>query len=174
MQGKMNFIELAMKHKQIAIVITSLLVLLGVYALTVMPRNEFPEFTIRQGLIVGVYPGATAEQVEEQLATNVESFLYGFKEVNRSKTYSISKEGMLIVFVEVNNNVKDPDAFWDKIKFGLNQLKSQLPPQVLALVANNDFGDTSALLLTVQSDSKTYRELEDELKVHAGLEPNVG
>lgn len=165
MQGKMNFIELAMKHKQIAIVITSLLVLLGVYALTVMPRNEFPEFTIRQGLIVGVYPGATAEQVEEQLATNVESFLYGFKEVNRSKTYSISKEGMLIVFVEVNNNVKDPDAFWDKIKFGLNQLKSQLPPQVLALVANNDFGDTSALLLTVQSDSKTYRELEDELKV---------
>ncbi|MBX2932037.1 MAG: efflux RND transporter permease subunit [Chitinophagaceae bacterium] len=160
-----NIIELAMKHKQIAIIITSIFVLFGVFSLIVMPRNEFPEFTIRQGLIIGVYPGATSAQVEEQLATKVESFLYGFEEVNREKSYSISKEGMLIVFVEVNNNVKDPDAFWDKIKFGLNNLKAELPPQVLALIANNDFGNTSAILLTVQSDSKTYKELDRELKV---------
>lgn len=159
-----NIIELAMKHKQIAIIITAIFVLFGVFALAVMPRNEFPEFTIRQGLIVGVYPGANSQQVEEQLATKVESFLYGFEEVNREKTYSISKEGMLIVFVEVNNNVKDPDAFWDKIKFGLSNLKMELPPQVLALIANNDFGNTSAILLTVQSDSKTYKELDRELK----------
>lgn len=161
---KFNLIEVAMKHKQIAIIITSVFVLFGVFSLWVMPRNEFPEFTIRQGLIVGVYPGATSEQVEDQLATKVESFLYGFKEVNREKTYSISKEGMLIVFVEVNNDVKDPDAFWDKIKFGLNNLKAELPPQVIALMANNDFGNTAALLLTVQSDSKDYKELEKELK----------
>ncbi|MFC7523464.1 efflux RND transporter permease subunit [Parapedobacter sp. GCM10030251] len=160
-----NIIELAMKHKQIAIIITAIFVLLGICSLLVMPRNEFPEFTIRQGLIIGVYPGANSAQVEEQLATKVESFLYGFEEVNREKTYSISKEGMLIVFVEVNNSVKDPDAFWDKIKFGLNNLKAELPPQVLALIANNDFGNTSAILLTVQSDSKTYKELDRELKV---------
>lgn len=160
-----NIIELAMKHKQIAIIVTAIFVLFGVFALIVMPRNEFPEFTIRQGLIVGVYPGANSKQVEEQLATKVESFLYGFQEVNREKTYSISKEGMLIVFVEVNNNVKDPDAFWDKIKFGLNNLKMELPPQVVALIANNDFGNTSAILLTVQSDSKTYKELDSQLKI---------
>ncbi|GAB3422444.1 efflux RND transporter permease subunit [Niabella aquatica] len=159
-----NIIELAMKHKQIVLIITSILVLFGVFSLMVMPRNEFPEFTIRQGLIIGVYPGATSEQVEEQLATKVESFLYGFEEVNREKTYSISKEGTLIVFVEVNANVKDPNAFWDKIKFGLNEVKLQVPPQVLALMANNDFGNTSAILLSVQSDSKTYKELDRELK----------
>ena len=153
-----NLIEMAMKHNQIAILITSILVLLGIFSLTTMPRNEFPEFTIRQGLIVGIYPGATSEQVEEQLTTKVESFLYGFEEVNREKTYSISKEGMLIVFVEVNNRVKDTDAFWDKIKFGLDDLKLELPPQVLALMANNDFVYTSALLLKVRSDSKNYKE----------------
>lgn len=162
---KFNVIELAMRYKQIAITITGLLVLFGIFSLWVMPRNEFPEFIIRQGLIIGVFPGATSEQVEDQLATKVESFLYGFKEVNREKTYSISREGMLVVFVEVNNNVKDPDGFWDKIKFGLSELKLQLPPQVLALIANNDFGDTAALLLTIQSESKTYKELEKELKI---------
>lgn len=159
----MNLIEWAMTYRQIPILLTCLLVLFGGFALWKMPRNEFPEFTIRQGVIVGVYPGATSRQVEEQLTTKVESFLYGFKEVNREKTYSISKEGMLIVFVEVNNDVKDPDAFWDKIKFGLNQFKMQLPPQVIALIANNDFGDTSAVLLTVQSKERTYKELERDV-----------
>lgn len=154
-----------MKHKQIAIIITSALVVFGIISLAIMPRNEFPEFTIRQGLIIGVYPGATSAQVEEQLATKVESFLFGFEEVNREKTYSISKEGTLIVFVEVNNNVKDPDAFWDKVKFGLNNLRAELPPQVLALIADNDFGNTSAILLSVESDSKTYKELDRELKI---------
>ncbi|WP_246141885.1 efflux RND transporter permease subunit [Phaeodactylibacter luteus] len=161
----MNIIELAMKHKQIAIIITAILFAFGVYSLMVMPRNEFPEFTIRQGLVIGVYPGATSEQVEDQLTGKVEEFLFSFKEVNREKTYSISKEGMLIVFVEVNNNVDDPDAFWDKIKFGLSQLKPQLPSQVLALIANNDFGDTAAMLLTVESKSKNKKQLEKNLKI---------
>ena len=163
-KNNMNIIELAMKHKQIALIITGILFAFGLYALMVMPRNEFPEFTIRQGLVVGVYPGATSEQVEDQLTRKVEEFLFSFKEVKREKTYSISKEGMLIVFVEVNDNVEDPDAFWDKIKFGLGQLKNQLPSQVLALIANNDFGDTAALLLTIESKSKNKKQLEKNLK----------
>lgn len=164
--SKNNFgiIEMAMKHKQIVIIITGILFVFGLYALMVMPRNEFPEFTIRQGLVIGVYPGATSEQVEEQLTQKVEEFLFSFKEVKREKTYSISKEGMLIVFVEVHDNVDDPDAFWDKIKFGLGQLKSQLPSQVLALMANNDFGDTAAMLLTIESKTKNKKELEKNLK----------
>ena len=160
-----NIIELAMKYKQVAIIITTVMFAFGIFALMVMPRNEFPEFTIRQGLVIGAYPGATSGQVEEQLTKKVEEFLFGFKEVNREKTYSISKEGMMIIFVEVNNNVKDPNGFWDKIKFGLDQLKAQLPPQVLALIANNDFGDTSSLLLTVESDEKNKKQLEKQLKV---------
>ncbi|GAA5219914.1 efflux RND transporter permease subunit [Membranihabitans marinus] len=161
---KLNIIELAMKYRQIAIIITAVLFLFGLYSLKVMPRNEFPDFTIRQGLVIGVYPGATSEQVEDQLARKVEEFLFSFKEVKRKKTYSISKEGMLIVFVEVNDNVEDPDGFWDKIKFGLEQLKGQLPSQVLALMANNDFGNTAALLLTIESKSKNKKELEKNLK----------
>lgn len=164
MKNNFNIILWAMNHRQIVLIITAILFLFGLFALMVMPRNEFPEFTIRQGLVIGVYPGATSQQVEDQLTRKVEEFLYSYKEVNREKTYSISKEGSLIVFVEVNDNVKDPDAFWDKIKFGLGQLRNQLPSQVLALVANNDFGDTAALLLTIESKTKNKKELEKNLR----------
>ena len=129
-----------------------------------MPRNEFPQFTVRQGVIIGVYPGATSEEVESQLTTAVENYVFGFTEVKKAKTYSQSKEGMMYVFVELNDNVKNADQFWSKLKHGLTELKATLPSGVLALIANSDFGDTSALLITLSSDTKSYKELEYELK----------
>jgi len=163
MKKRLGIVASAMRHWQIVFLITSLMVLFGVYALFNMPKQEFPKFTIRQGLVIGVYPGATSAEVEEQLTTNVERYLFSYKEIKKAKTYSLSKDGMMIVFVELNDDVKNADEFWSKLKLGLNSFKAQLPSGVLALIANNDFGDTSALLITLESDNKSYRELETYL-----------
>lgn len=69
----------AMKYRQIIILFVSLLVLFGVYSLVVMPKQEFPVFTIRQGLVVGVYPGATSEEIEEQLTKPLEGLFLVLK-----------------------------------------------------------------------------------------------
>ncbi|HEX2920101.1 MAG TPA: efflux RND transporter permease subunit [Bacteroidales bacterium] len=159
-----GIIEAAMRNNNIVILITVLLMVTGIYALIKMPRDEFPQFTIRQGVIIGVYPGATSAEVESQLTTVVENYIFGFAEVKKSDTYSQSKEGVMYIFVELNDNVKNADQFWSKLKHGLNELKSTLPSGVLALIANSDFGDTSAMLITLSSDSKSYKELEKELK----------
>jgi len=153
-----------MRNRNITILITVIFVALGVVALKKMPRDEFPQFTIRQGVIVGVYPGATSEEVEKQLTTEVENYIFGFKEVDKAKTYSQSEEGMMYIFVELTGKVKNPDQFWSKLRHGLNELKMTLPSGVMALIANSDFGDTAALLITLSSDTKSYMELEDELK----------
>jgi multidrug efflux pump subunit AcrB len=161
---KINFIEAMMKHNQIVLVIACVMMLLGIFGLENMPRREFPEFTIRQGVIVGVFPGSTSLQVEEQLTTVVEDYIFGYEEVNKLKTYSHSKEGQMIIYVELNDNVKNADKFWSKLRHGLGELQMQLPSGVLALVGSNDFGDTSALLITMSSEKHSYRELEDIMK----------
>ncbi len=163
-QKKTGFIEAAMRNRNIVILITLLLMLIGVVALKKMARNEFPEFTIRQGVVVGVYPGATSAEVESQLTTVVENYIFGYSEVKKAKTYSYSREGIMYIFVELNDNVKNADQFWSKLKHGLSEMKATLPTGVLALVANSDFGDTSALLITLSSDTKSYKDLEQELK----------
>jgi multidrug efflux pump subunit AcrB/outer membrane protein TolC len=163
-QKKIGFIGWAMRYHNITNILVVVFVIFGVVALLKMPRNEFPQFTIRQGLVVGVYPGATSAEVEEQLTKQVENYLFGFKEVKKAKTYSESKEGMMIIYVELNDNVTDADAFWAKLKHGLNEFKSTLPSGVLALFANSDFGDTSAMLITLSSDTKGYKDMENELK----------
>ena len=164
MRRKTGWIESAMRYHKIVLLIVSLLVLLGVYALVNMPKQEFPPFTIRQGVVVGVYPGATSAQVEEQLAKPLEQFLFTYKEIKKAKTYSMSQDGIVYIMVELGDEINDKDEVWSKIKHGLATFKQQLPAGVLAVMVNEDFGDTSALLITLESDQKTYRELESYLE----------
>ena len=157
---KRTLIETIICHKQLIIATTTLLILFGIIALTQMPRDEFPEFKIRQGLIVGIYPGASSEQVEEQLTKKVENYLFQYEAVDKKKTHSISKENVMVIYVEVQKKEKEPKLFWAKLRHGLNELKEQLPSGVMSLTADDDFGNTSAILLAVESKTKTYKELE--------------
>jgi len=165
MKRKINIIESAMKYNQIIIAFTFVMIVLGILGLINMPRREFPEFIIRQGVIVGIYPGATSEEVEEQLTTVVENYIFGYEEVNKEKTVSNSSEGRMVIFVELNDDIVDADGFWSKLRHGLDELKQQkLPSGVLALIGNNDFGDVSSMLITMSSEKKSFRQLEVVMK----------
>ncbi len=160
MSSSNNVIAWSMRNFRITFLLVGCLFVFGIYGLVRIPKQEFPEYTIRQGVVVGVYPGATSEEVEEQLAGPLEQFLMTYKEVKRPKTTSTSQNGMCYVMVELEDNVNDKDEVWSKIKHGLASFKMQLPSGVAALVVNDDFGDTSALLVTLESDTRSYRELK--------------
>lgn len=157
---KPTLLEFILRYKQVLFVATGVLVLIGVLALIQMPRDEFPEFKIRQGIIIGTYPGASSQQVEEQLTKKVEQYLFQYEEIDKEKTHSISKENVMVIYVEVRKEENNPKPFWLKLRHGLNELKSTLPSGVMSLTADDDFGNTSAILLAVESETKTYKELE--------------
>ena len=157
---KMNWLKWPLEHYPISLLIVVILFILGIYGMYVMPKDEFPHATIRQGVVVAVYPGATSEEVEQQVARPLERYLFTFGEVNRAKTTTTSQNGMCIVMVKLNDDVNNKDEVWSKIKHGLNTFKAQLPSGVLAIVVNDDFGNTSALLIAIESDQRSYRELK--------------
>ena len=162
----MNCLRWPLEHYSISLLIIGILFVMGIYGMYVMPKDEFPHSTIRQGVVVAVYPGATSEEVEEQVARPLERYLFTYGEVNRIKTTTTSQNGMCIVMVKLNDDVDNKDEVWSKIKHGLNNFKSQLPTGVLAIVVNDDFGNTSALLIAIESSQRSYRELKqysDEL-----------
>ncbi|MBE6290346.1 MAG: efflux RND transporter permease subunit [Bacteroidaceae bacterium] len=166
MNNKMNWLRWPLEHYSISLLIIGILFVMGIYGMYVMPKDEFPHSTIRQGVVVAVYPGATSEEVEEQVARPLERYLFTYGEVNRIKTTTTSQNGMCIVMVKLNDDVDNKDEVWSKIKHGLNNFKSQLPTGVLAIVVNDDFGNTSALLIAIESSQRSYRELKqysDEL-----------
>ena len=149
-----------LEHYSISLLIVGILFVMGIYGMYIMPKDEFPHATIRQGVVVAVYPGATSEEVEQQVARPLERYLFTYGEVNRVKTTTQSQNGMCIVMVKLNDDVNNKDEVWSKIKHGLNGFKAQLPSGVLAIVVNDDFGNTSALLIAIESDQRSYRELK--------------
>lgn len=156
--------------------IVALLLAFGLYGIYTMPKDEFPPFTIRQGVVVAVMPGATAQEIEEQVARPLERYVFTYKEVDRSKTYSTSQNGMCILMVQFQADQNNLTPVWSKMKHGLNNFKSQLSSGVVALVVQDDFGDSSALLITVESDLRSYRELQgysDELADRLRRIPSV-
>ena len=169
MKKKCNIVEWAMHYRQIVILITSVLVAFGVFALARMNKNEFPDFTVRQGVVVATYPGATVSEMEKQVTKPLENYIFTYKEVKKAKTKSYTRDGLTIVQVELNDDIDgaDKENFWSRFKLGVQQFKSSLPSGVLALQVQDDFGDASSLLVTMESNEKTYRELNnymDDLK----------
>lgn len=164
------------KNYRIASLLTALLFAFGLYGIYVMPKDEFPPFVVRQGVVIAVMPGATSEEIEAQIARPLERYIFTYKEVNRAKTTTTSSNGMCMMMVQLQDNVNKKDEVWSKIKHGLNNFKSNLPSGVLALVVNEDFGDACALLITIESEERSYRELQqysDELADRLRRVPSV-
>ena len=137
----------------------------GIWSLPQMNKDEFPQFTIRQGLVVAVYPGATAQEVEQQVTIPLEDYINSFEDVDKELTYSVSKDGIAYVYVMLRMVDIDNQTAWNKIRAGLPLLqKTQMPGGVLQTILVDDFGNTSSLLIAVESDQRSPRELEQYAK----------
>ena len=83
MHNKRNIIEAAMKNNNLVFFFVAVIVLFGFLSLPRLKKNEFPDVTIRQGVVAVVYPGATAEEIEERVATLTEQYLFTFGDVDK-------------------------------------------------------------------------------------------
>jgi multidrug efflux pump subunit AcrB/outer membrane protein TolC len=146
----------------VTLVLSGMLFVAGLYALLTMPRREDPKITIRTGIVAAIYPGATAPEVEDEVTRKIEEHLFHFEEVRREKTFSTTRNGMVIVNVDLNKSVKDADEFWSKLRLDMAQLKAtDLPAGVLGPIVDSDFGDTVAALIAVHGGHYGSRELKD-------------
>lgn len=158
----MNPIKLSLRYPTVTVILTALLVLIGLRAFFNMPRTEDPTITIRTGLVIALYPGATSEQVEKQVTKTLEKHIFKFPEVRRGKTYSTSRPGAVVINVELEDHVKNTDQFWAKLRHEMNETRAmELPEGVRGPIVNSDFGDTVAMLIAVHGKRYGYRELRD-------------
>lgn len=158
----MNPVRAALRYPQVTLFLSAVVFLIGVYSMLRMPRREDPQVTVRTGIVAAVYPGATSQEVEDQVTRKIEEHLFHFAEVRRDKTYSTTRNGMVVVNVELNDWVNNSDQFWSKLRLDMAELKAtELPSGVQGPLVDSDFGDTVAVLIAVHGGNYSYRELKD-------------
>jgi multidrug efflux pump subunit AcrB len=169
----MNFIKATLKYKQVTFSVLLLMFALGVNSLINMPRREDPKITIPGGLVIAYFPGADAAQVEDQVTRKLEDYLFQFEEVQKEKTWSITSDGMVVVHLWLQDNVRKPDIFWSKLRHQLLVVKAlELPMGVMGPVVNSDFGDTESMIIGIESSEAGYKELKEYIsKLEDKLRP---
>jgi multidrug efflux pump subunit AcrB len=157
----MNFVKASLKYKQVTLSVLLIVFAFGINSLLNMPRREDPKITIPGGLVIAYFPGANASQVEDQVTNKLEQYLFQYDEVLKTKTYSVTSDGMVVLHVWLQDNVKQPDIFWNKLRHKLMMAKAlDLPEGVKGPVINSDFGDTEAVVISVESNSASFAELK--------------
>jgi multidrug efflux pump subunit AcrB len=168
---KMHYLEAAMKHKQVVIIVTVLLLVLGAWSLRNMPRSENPRIDMPTALVYAFYPGADEKQVEQEVTKKIEQYLFSFEEVKKYKTKSETREGQTFVTVEIHTEVKDRKKFWHTMQLDMDaNLRPKLPTGVIGPFVNSSFSDVTAMIIGVSSPIRSYAEIETYLdKLEDGL-----
>jgi|WetSurMetagenome_2_1015567.scaffolds.fasta_scaffold00015_88 multidrug efflux pump subunit AcrB len=160
----MNFVKASLKYRQVTIPVLLLLFILGVNSLLTMPRREDPKIIIPGGLVIAYFPGANAVQVEEQVTKKLEDYLFQYNEVNKEKTFSVTSDGMTVIHLWLQDNVRQPDIFWNKLKHQLLIARAiDMPQGVVGPVVNSDFGDTETMIIGVAGNEAGYTDMKQQV-----------
>jgi multidrug efflux pump subunit AcrB len=160
----MNIAEIAIKNRVVTWVLTIFVVFAGIESYNSMGRLEDPEYTIKQAIITTYYPGATAQQVEQEVTDKIEIKIQEMGELLR--IWSINVDGVSRITAEMQKKYdrETLPAVWQKLRNKVGDVQSQLPPGTLPSIVNDDFGDVYGIMLAVTGDGYSYAELKESAK----------
>jgi multidrug efflux pump subunit AcrB len=129
----------------------------GVYGYLNMPRRKDPEVQVRTAVALTPWRGASAEKVEQLVTKKIETQIAASARV--TKIESISRTGLSVVYLDLDENLKETGKELDDIKLKLDGVHD-LPDGAGPINFVKDFGDTAALMLTVASPKASELEIE--------------
>ncbi|NOE36369.1 MULTISPECIES: efflux RND transporter permease subunit [unclassified Ruegeria] len=138
-----------------------MLTLGGISAFFSLGQLEDPEFTIKTAVVTTLYPGASPDEVEQEVTERIELKLQEIKEIDYIS--SESRAGVSTIKVEIRPNYWSDQLpqIWDTLRRKVRDVETDLPPGAGRPAINDDFGDVFGLLLAMTSDGFSARELDD-------------
>ena len=155
-----DFLEFLVKQKKLALVFTISVIALGLLSLNNIQRDQFPAVDFEIMSIVTSYPGASPEDVEQNITNVIEDELSDISGID--KFTSTSRAGTSSIVVTLSQDVSDLSELKQEIRNGVNRIKS-LPEEVVDLPRVTDFKTSrkSILKISLGSESLSYAQLRD-------------
>ncbi|WP_236074818.1 efflux RND transporter permease subunit [Teredinibacter purpureus] len=157
----MKLTEYTMTKTTISWLVVVLLIGGGFLSFMALGRLEDPAFTLKQAVVVTRYPGASSQEVEEEVTLPIENAIQQLPYVYR--VVSNSTAGLSQVEVEMKSIYRKDDLaqIWDEMRRKINDLESSLPPGAVKPIINDDFGDVYGIFYAITGAGFSYRELAD-------------
>jgi multidrug efflux pump subunit AcrB len=173
---RFNLSEWAVHHQPLVLFFIIALALAGAFSYRQLGRSEDPSFTIKLAVVSVMWPGATATEMQAQVAEPMEKKLQELPYFERVQTYS--KPGfsaMQVIFKDSTPPKEVPNLFY-LMRKKLGDLRSELPSGVIGPIVNDEFGDVDSLLYMLTGDGADYAQLKkvaEAMRQHLLKVPNV-
>lgn len=170
-----DFGRWAFQNSKLMTFLIAVLVMGGVFAYYDMPKLEDPEIKVRQALVVGVYPGTSAHQVELEVADPLEKSIRQMNTVYTVQSYCYADLCIITVELQSTVPVDELEQQWDLLRRKVQA--TSLPAGLRSLSVRDDFGDVFGMFYAVTGEGLTDRQLSDYaefIKREVGAVDGVG
>ncbi|HYW58077.1 MAG TPA: efflux RND transporter permease subunit [Polaromonas sp.] len=155
-----NLSKWALDHPALTRYLMVVLMLLGFAAYFQLGQDEDPPFTFRAMVVRTYWPGATAQQVAEQVTDKLERTLQEAPYADKIRSYSKPGESQIIFQIKDSSKASDVAGAWYAVRKKIADMRHTLPGGIQGPFFNDDFGDVYGVIYALQSDGFNYAELK--------------
>ena len=160
----MNLTSFALERETFTNFLVFLIVAGGVLSFLTLGKLEDPDFTVKVGVIVTQYPGASPEEVELEVTDRIERAIQEMPQLDT--LYSYSRPGLSIIKVDIRPEFSSAllPQVWDEVRKKVRDVTAQFPPGVLKPDIMDDFSFVFGFVLAVTGEGYSYAEIEEYAK----------
>ncbi|MGJ7508904.1 efflux RND transporter permease subunit [Variovorax sp. GT1P44] len=155
-----NLSKWALEHTALTRYLMLVLMLLGFASYFQLGQDEDPPFTFRAMVVRTYWPGATAQQVAEQVTDKLERTLQEAPYADKIRSYSKPGESQIIFQIKDSSKAGEVANVWYTVRKKIADMRGTLPAGIQGPFFNDDFGDVYGVIYALESDGFTYAELK--------------
>jgi len=155
-----NLSKWALEHAALTRYLMLVLMVLGFAAYFQLGQDEDPPFTFRAMVVRTYWPGATAQQVAEQVTDKLERALQEAPYADKIRSYSKPGESQIIFQIKDSSRPGDVANVWYTVRKKIADMRGTLPAGIQGPFFNDDFGDVYGVIYALESDGFSYAELK--------------
>jgi multidrug efflux pump subunit AcrB len=156
-----NLTEWALNHRAVVLFLILVIAIGGVLSFTQLGQLEDPNFSVPSMTAMVIWPGATAQQVQDELLNRMEKKFEQLDHFEKVKTYARQGYGAMLITVVGGTSPVDQQEAWYQARKKFSDIKNELPEGVIGPLFNDEFGDVTGLLYAVKGDGVSLAELSD-------------
>jgi len=161
----MKLTETAFNNKALLYFLLVAIVISGLWAFGRMSKLEDPEIKVKQALIITMYPGASAHEVELQVTDVLEKEIESMGDIENIQSRSMASYSELTIRLNAATPDEEIEQKWDLLRRKVNNARSKLPSEAFEPVVYDDFGDVYGMFYALTSDGYSYEEMNRYAKL---------
>ena len=163
--SRFNLSDWALNHQTLVLYLMLVLTIAGLITYTKLGQSEDPPFTFKMMLVHTTWPGASAQEVEQQVTDKLEKKIQEVPHLDYSTSFSRPGESMIFIVAKDDTLSKDIPEVWYQVRKKVGDIRHTLPQAIESLTFNDEFSDVYGSMYALTGDGFDYAALKKQAEL---------